>query len=184
MTDDDICGAPTADDTACQHPTTDEGDPGRCWVPGHNDEPSDQLDGGGRPTKFTDERARAAVDAARKSLSKAGCARAAGVAPNTLENWLDKPGLMYESAGGDREEFLQAFRHARNDGELTLVQGGLLRDEIDSQHARFLLSTSFDYVKTEAREVSGPDGGPIQTEEVSDEELAMLEAAFDDEPET
>jgi len=35
---------------------------------------------------------------------------------------------------------------------------------VDAQHARFLLSTSFDYVKTERTELTGEDGGPVEVD--------------------
>jgi len=60
---------------------------------------------------------------------------------------------------------------ARYEGEQKLVKGALFKDknredpyrEMDGQHARFLLSTSFDYKKTEKKEMehSGPDGEPL-----------------------
>lgn len=161
MTNDEICGAPTADDTACQHPTTDDGDPGRCWIPGHNDTPSDQLNAGGRPSKFNDERARAAIEAARQSKSKAGCARAAEVDHTTLAYWLDD-NPTFETASGEVVDFSTAFARARRDGETVLVQGGLRNDEVDTSMAKFLLSTSFGYVKTERTEVTGGEGGPVE----------------------
>jgi len=39
MSDDDVCGHPTqgGDGPPCQHPTTDDGDSDRCWIPDHND---------------------------------------------------------------------------------------------------------------------------------------------------
>ena len=57
---------------------------------------------------------------------------------------------------------------ARHKGERTLLKGPLVEREgeaesIDGQHARFLLSTSFDYQKTEKRELehSGEVSGSL-----------------------
>jgi len=149
----EYCGWPTNDDTACEHPSTEEN--GRCW------QHADDARRGGRPTKFDDERARAAVDAARKAKSLRGCARAAMVTPPTIGNWLnDNP--TFENADGELVEFFSAFMRARAQGESLLVEGGLLRDEIDSAHARFLLSTSFDYteeMRIQVEEVGDGDAG-------------------------
>lgn len=144
----DNCGWPTANDTACKHPPTE--DNGRCWL--H----ADDADDIGRPTKFTDERAQAAIEAARQSKSETGCARAAEVTWPTLNRWLeDNP--TFETASGERVEFRSAFGRARRDGETVLVQGGLRNDDIDTSMAKFLLATSFDYVKTEEVQHSAGD---------------------------
>jgi len=148
---DEQCGHPTGDGGECSNPTTDDGDTDRCWIPTHND--PDAENPGGRPSKFNDQRARDAIEAARQSKSEAGCARAAGVSHTTLANWKDKnPEFTDES--GEKQDFLSAFRRARRDGETILVQGGLRNDNVDTSMAKFLLSTSFDYVKTEKKEVN------------------------------
>lgn len=140
----DNCGWPTADDTACRNPAT--GDDGRCWIPSHGDESA--INPHGRPSKFNQERAQDALEAARMSKAKSGCARAAGVDLATLNRWLEaNPDL------DDGTDFRLAFARARRDGETVLVQGGLRNDEVDTSMAKFLLSTSFGYVKTERREV-------------------------------
>jgi len=146
---DDICGHPTADGDPCQNPASD-GD--SCWIPAHGG----SADAGHRQSKFNDERAEKAKAAARKGMSKSGCARAAGVELPTLNRWLN-----------EHEGFRSAFTRARHEGEQRLVTGPLFNDEMearemDGQHARFLLSTSFDYVKTEKKELEdvteGSDG--------------------------
>ena len=144
---DDVCGHPTADGSPCQHPTTDDGDADRCWVDKHNE--SDASRGGdGRNFKIDEGDHDAILDAARMGASKAGCARAAGVEKPSLLRYLDA-----------HDEFRTAFMRARHDGERTLLKGPLVeredeRESIDGQHARFLLSTSFDYQKTEKRELA------------------------------
>jgi len=41
----------------------------------------------------------------------------------------------------------------------------VLRDEdVDTSMAKFLLASSFDYKKTEKREVTGDGGGPVEVE--------------------
>lgn len=155
MTDDDICGAECADGTPCEHPA------GSCPVSSHND--PDAENGQGRPSKFTDDRAQDAIAAARNGLSKAGCERAAGVGDGTLNNWLESD-PSFADADGEERQFLRAFRRARKAGENTLIEGGLYDDGVDSSMAKFLLASSFDYKKTEQREVTGEGGGPVEVE--------------------
>ena len=160
MTDDeaDVCGHPTADGDGppCQHPTTDDGDPDRCWEDAHNDAETESGDSG-RDWAIDESDHETILDAASDGFSKAGCARAAGVGEASLQRYLDA-----------HDEFRSAFMRARHKGERTLVRGPLVSQpdapgggpEIDAQHARFLLSTSFDYKKTEKQEVEDvTDGG-------------------------
>jgi hypothetical protein len=178
---DDICGYETAAGTPCQHPTTDDGDADRCWIDDHN-EADTESDDPGRPTKFTDERARAAVAAARKSKSVRGCERAAGVAKGTIKSWLDA-GYTYTDETGEEQEFFPAFTSARADGETVLVHGGLRDENVDTSMAKFLLATSFDYVKKEEREISG--GEDIgKNAGWSNEDLERFEEALDTDPGT
>jgi len=130
---DDTCGAETTSGDPCQNPA---GEGGSCWIPSHND--PDAENPSGRPSKLTDDRREAALEAAREGKSKAGCARAAGVAKSTLSDWVDA-----------NDEFRNGFRRARAEGESELVRGGLTDDDVDSSMAKFLLATSFDYQKTE-----------------------------------
>jgi hypothetical protein len=144
MTDDDTCGAECVDGSKCQHPA------GSCPVASHSaDGPTENQQG--RPSKFTDERARAAIEAAREGLSKAGCERAAGVADGTLNNWLDD-NPTFTDRDGEERQFFRAFRRARQVGERTLVDGGLHDDAVDSSMAKFLLASSFGYQKSEKLE--------------------------------
>jgi len=188
MSDDaERCGYPTADSgEPCQNKVNpDDGDPDRCWLDAHN--ASDVTEHGqpGRPTKFNDERARAAVEAARQSKSLGGCARAAGISKQGfISRWLENEDLTFTDTEGRERRFVDAFADAREDGETVLVQGGLRNDNVDTSMAKFLLSTSYDYVKTERRELTGEDGGPVETRELSSEEKEQLDAAFDAEPET
>lgn len=106
----------------------------------------------GRPSKFTEDRRDTILESASKGLSMAGCARAAGVPKQTLHDWLQ-----------NHEDFSDAFKRARNEGEERIVRDGLYNPDADSSFAKFLLATSFDYVKTEKRkhEHSGEGGRPL-----------------------
>jgi len=152
----ETCGHPTADGTPCQHPTTDDGDSGRCWIPDHNDSDVD-TEAGGREFTITEADHDDILEAARLGASKAGCARAAGVSHSQLNRYLE-----------NHDEFRSAFTQARAKGEQRLIRGPLFNDpephteEMDGQHARFLLSTSFDYNETKEVEHAGEGGGPLE----------------------
>jgi len=130
----DICGAECTDGTPCEHPA------GSCPVPSHSDQDADNPQG--RDFSLSEEDHETILQAARDGKSKSGCARAAGVSHTELRRYLDA-----------HEQFRSAFRRARGRGEEKLIEGGLYDDDVDSSMAKFLLSSSFDYTKTEKREV-------------------------------
>lgn len=197
---DDYCGWPTADGTACEHPVTE--DNGRCW------QHCEDAKTGGRPTKFNDERARAAVNAAQEAKSVAGCGRAAGVDRKTIINWAQKnpeyakrsecPKCAWETTESDIpeacprcddqvplqpaewHEFFPAFMQARAKAETLLTRGPLVKNndqrEIDGQHARFLLKTSFNYKETTQLEIEDMDAADRKQE--IEELVAMGEDLF------
>jgi len=140
----DTCNAETTGDEPCQNPTIDDGDPERCWIPSHNDSGAENPHG--RDFAIDEDDHETILSAARDGLSKGGCARAAGVTRDALSRYLDA-----------HADFRADFMQARGEGERKLVKGALFNEqdalrEMDGQHARFLLSTSFDYVKTERKE--------------------------------
>lgn len=147
---DDICGAECVDGSECQNPA------GACPVPSHSD--PDAENPHGRDFTIDESDHDAILQAARDGMSKSGCARAAGVAKSQLDRYLEA-----------HEDFRSAFKRARHEGERFLVREALVDQpgderDIDGQHARFLLSTSFEYVKTERQEVEhqGEGGGPLK----------------------
>jgi len=147
---DDVCGHPTAggDGPPCQNPA---GENGRCHIPSHN--PDDDRENPGRPTKFNDERARRAIAAARLGKSKAGCARDAGVEDGgTIENWVQR-NPTFTDKDGTEKNFFDAFRRARGDGETTYIREGRHPEgPVDPSFAKFMLASSYEYVKTERTE--------------------------------
>jgi len=151
----DKCGAETTDGTPCENPAES--------CPWHDtDDPPDT----GRDFAIDESDHEDILDAANNGFSKAGCARAAGVDKASLLRYLDA-----------HPEFRTAFMRARSKGERRLVTGPLFNEEdapreMDGQHARFLLSTSFDYVKTERKEITGEDGGAV---EVSSDVVTVTE---------
>lgn len=161
----------------CQH------DKGTCPFPSHRTppgEPAENPEHYGRPTKFNAERAQAAIKAAKIGSSIEGCARACGVSGDTVHDWKDDDELTFEDPDtGETIQFGEAFRRARFIGERDIIEGA--RDETsteDAQTARFLLSTSYGYQKTEGREISGSGGGPIETQIQINEEV--IKTGYDD----
>lgn len=163
-TNQEQCGYPTAEDNPCQHPTTDDGDPDRCWISSHNETETTSGDPG-RPFSLTPDDHQDILNAAREGLSKSGCARAAGVSHTELNRYLDA-----------HDEFRAAFAQARAKGETRLVRDGLRDPETDSSMAKFLLSTSFQYIKTEKREV---DMDADVNQSLNEEDKEMLDALLD-----
>lgn len=153
MPTDATCGHPTAggDGPPCKLPASKSD--GRC----HHHTETDERANGGREWTIDESDHEEILTAAREGFSKAGCARAVGVDEKTLRRYVDA-----------HDDFRRDFMRARHHGERTLLKGPLVDREgepesIDGQHARFLLSTSFDYVKTEKRELehSGEVSGSL-----------------------
>jgi len=140
MTDDtELCGADTTDDEPCQNPA---GEDGSCWIPTHGSDDDDVENPQGRDFAIGEDDHADVLEAAETGMSKAGCARAAGVDKASLLRYLDA-----------HEDFRTAFERARARGESELIEGGLRDDDVDTSMAKFLLASSFDYKKTEKREV-------------------------------
>jgi predicted transcriptional regulator len=154
---DDKCGAETTSGDPCQNPAAS--------CPWHDDDPPDT----GRDFAITDDDHEDILRAAREGFSKSGCARAAGVSHTALDRYLEA-----------HEDFRATFTRARHEGERELLRNALYEDEdaprqMDGQHARFILSTSFDYKKTERKEVTGPDGDAVDIE-VSSEVVTVTDS--------
>lgn len=149
MTDEnDICGAETGEGGECENPA---GENGRCWIPSHTD--PDAENPHGRSFTITEDDHDDILEAAREGKSESGCARAAGADWHSLDRYLDA-----------HSDFRRSFAHARAQGESDLIAGGLRDPDVDSSMAKFLLASSFDYVKAEKRELehSGEGGGPLE----------------------
>jgi len=142
----DICGYPTgADGTPCQHPTTDDGDPNRCWEDSHNEGDTDSGNAG-RPAAFDDEQTRQrALVAVGQGLKVEHQASLAGVAPNTLRRALccvetpSNPTLDTEPC-----EFCRNYAQAHANGA---------REILNDCRPEFIASASYGYVKEEKRDV-------------------------------
>jgi hypothetical protein len=145
-TSEDICGAECVDGSACHHPA------GSCPVPSHSNPGAENPQG--RPSKFTDERAREALHAAGElGKSKRGCGRAAGVSKDTIDVWLDD-NPAFEGPDGDTHHFFDAFMRARSDGETYYIREGRDPDgDVESSFAKYMLSSSYQYKETEKTEL-------------------------------
>ena len=168
MKDNDICGsANTGTGEPCRNP------PG-CTIPAHNGMP----DGGtnfGRPTKYNDERARSAIEAARAIGSVRSAARAAGVAHPTMIDWVDDEEKTYTDEEGEVRNFTEAFRQAQYERELELRTAD--HGEIDSSMAKFWLDRALGHRKTEKHELE--HSGEIDGERtLGDEEISAIREAL------
>ncbi len=146
---DGVCGAECADGTPCQHPA------GSCPVPSHSDPDADNH---GRPAAFDDEWRREvlydAVGIGMKITHQAGIAQ---VSENTLRRALcciDTPSDPVLTAD-EPCDFCRGYVRAHSEGAMKTLQN--CKDE-------FIASATFGYKKTEGREVTGADGGPIAVE--------------------
>ena len=156
MSERDICGyEDTTTGRPCQNP------PG-CTIPSHNGIVADGGNPQGRPTKFNDERARAAIGAAREIGAIRSAARAAGVAHPTMLEWVDDEEKTYIDAEGDVCNFAEAFRQAQYDRELELRTAD--HGELEPSMAKFWLDRALGHRKTEKHELehSGSGGGPLE----------------------
>jgi hypothetical protein len=121
-------------------------------VPSHAD--PDAENPHGRPSEFTDDLARAAIDAAETGKSESGVEREVGVGERTIfgpDGWVNQD-LTFVGADGTERDFSRALRRARARGEDEWIDEGR-GENGDSSFAKFMLSTSYGYVKTEKREV-------------------------------
>ena len=149
---DEKCGVEQGNGKLCDNPIKYAD--GKCGV--HTDVTDSSP---GRPTKFNDERARLAIEAALEGKSVAGCERAAGVGQKTVGGWLEQ-NHTFETGEGLIADFSQAFAQARAGGESRCIENAR-REDGDASFEKFMLASSYDYKKTEQREVTGEGGGPV-----------------------
>lgn len=128
------------------------------------------------PRKLTPEVRSTIIGAARRGAFDWIAAELAGITPNTLSNWKTwAQDALDQGIETELTEFYLEYRRAHAAGAVERLQ------EADDE---FVLERKYGYNKTERHEFSGPGGGPIRTEEVTEEERELLDAAFDAEPET
>jgi transposase len=120
----------------------------------------------GRPTKRTPETEEAIFAALRKGMTKKAAAASGGITYTTLREW--------EQAF---PEFAEALKAAEADSQQELLKKIWTASDQQWQAAAWMLERRWpqDFARRQALEMSGPDGGPIETAsrpaELSDEEL-------------
>jgi len=154
----DNCAYEKDDGEPCQLPASR--DDGRCH---HHTETGERANGG-RDFAIAERDHEEILEAAELGASKAGGARAAGTTRQALDRYLEA-----------HPDFRTAFARARHRGERELLRGALFRSndddetpDMDGQHARFILSTSFKYAEK------------TEVENTGDEPLTELTIDFND----
>jgi len=121
----DKCGHPTQAGGECSNPTTDDGDPGKCWIPSHN-ETAVESDQPGRPTTLDKSIVDNITSHIAEGKSVASATRMETVPPSTFYNWLDKaPDPLPADPEFDTDPYaylLDRFVRARGHGEDAYVQ--------------------------------------------------------------
>lgn len=117
----------------------------------------------GRPTKLTPEVAQAICAAVAAGNFRQVAARAAGVSPRTLGDWLAKGKAQ---ATGPYADFLRAVLRAEQDAEMAMVKRVVEAASQDAKHAEWFLERKFPdrWGRKDRREVTGAKGGPLQVE--------------------
>lgn len=115
-----------------------------------------------RPSKLTEERAEAILNALRLGVTQENAARYGGVHPATYHRWLEEGGK--DDADEKYREFRQAVEKARAEAEVRNV--AIIADAAKRgtwQAAAWFLERSFprQWSKTSRTELTGADGGPV-----------------------
>lgn len=116
----------------------------------------------GRPSKLTEERAEAILNALRLGVTQENAARYGGVHPATYFRWLEEGAK--DEADDKYREFRQAVEKARAESEVRNV--AIIADAAKRgtwQAAAWFLERSFprSWSKTSRTELTGADGGPV-----------------------
>jgi len=113
----------------------------------------------GRPTKRSPEREQAILNALRLGNTRANSAAYAEIDDNTFYRWLAADGMFRDAvvkAEADAEaRFLGVIAKAAHDGTWTAAAWWLERRRHE------------DYRKREGVEITGRDGGPIESRDVT-----------------
>jgi len=121
----EICGAPTTKGGKCSNFAES--------CPWHDSEGNKLDTDAGRPSKLTPERQERMIEAAETGLPMTGIARAGGIDPSTLYEYMDK-----------YEEFSNKLKEARNKAEMKLAK------EAKKKDPRYILTRSFNWDKPSA----------------------------------
>jgi|AKVG01.1.fsa_nt_gi hypothetical protein len=127
----DTCGHITNDGTRCQKSGNKKD--GKCYI--HSDHEEVNM---GAPSKFDDAKDDL-LSNAEEYITTKQVAQGAGVSKQTLYNYIQM-----------HDDFAEEFRRRRSQASQNLIQDALT-GEVDSSFAKFLLQTSFDFIKTEEK---------------------------------
>ncbi len=117
----DTCNATTADGTPCANSACRSD--GRCWIHTQTDESADN----GRPTKLTKQREEGIASMIEEGHSQASAARAHGINPDTLTNWINKGkrqdqgifsdffGRIARARAYSEQQYVKQLRHMADD---------------------------------------------------------------------
>lgn len=136
MTDEtEPCGYVKGDGEPCELPGSRSD--GRCH---HHTDIDEKRRPGGRPRMLEedDDLYGKIMDAAERGLTYEGIARVAGIGLSTLNDWRD-----------EYAEFASDLERKRAVGEQKLVE------RVAEDRPEFILERSYDYIKTEKREIEG-----------------------------
>ena len=108
------------------------------------------------------------------------CHQHGGAAPQVKQKAQERLDRMADSVTADMQEKIDDFLSLYDDADPD-EKAELMRE------ARQLWTEILDrtgHGRTERRELTGEDGGPVETRDLSAEEKAQLDDAFDAEPDT
>jgi hypothetical protein len=136
----------------------------------------------GRPTKRTPETVERIEQSLRKGLTRKAAAAAGGISYDTLRAWeKDFPefseALQNAEAAGQEALLIRIWAASQQGAIITRRNGDVVEEPGAWQAAAWILERRWpqDFARRQALEMSGPDGGPIETAsrpaELSDEEL-------------
>jgi len=129
-----------------------------------------------RPTKLNPAVSERIVQALRAGNYAEAACRAAGIGPSTYYRWLE---LGQSEDSGPHRDFLEQVRRAEAEAEVHAV--ALLRRAMpeDWRAALAYLERRHPtrWRRRQSTELTGPDGGPIRTEQGEAPDLSLLTEA-------
>lgn len=126
-----ICGAETQSGRKCQK--SGNKDDGKCHIHSRHSETNI-----GNPSKYEDVRDEL-LEKAEEYITTKQVAHGAGVSKQTLYNYIQQ-----------YDDFAEEFRKRRSKASQKLIRDQM-NGEVKASMAKFLLQTSFDYIKTEEK---------------------------------
>lgn len=153
MTDDNICGST---ETRSGEPCQRDAGWGRDADGGPCVDHADTDASTGRQSSLDEETKEAIYAAVGSGLKVDHVAAAAGVSAQTLRRWTCCIDDLAEAVPDDDPcKFCEGYAQAHAEGA---------REVLEECRPEFRASASFGYNKTEGREVTGEDGGPVAVE--------------------